>query len=484
MTNSATPAEAARARDGTVFISYARADDQRPPHDDKTPGWVRFFWDQLRWELTDRGAKQAKLWLDRYEIEPAEAFTPKIESAVSEATLIVPVFSENWVQSDWCRREIEKFVHSHEDAGNRIVPVFKNEPPRKLLPEALQGERAREGYRFFMQDERGTVQEFYWRGLRNETAYFDLLKRVAEYIIKQLELKTPANLRTPPRNDEPATGPTIFLAAAAQELRDARQRLVNDLTSAGVAVVPAIDELPDTVADYDRVIRDALARSALAVHLLGENPGITPGGGDEAVLALQLRLSREAATARSLPRILWVPRWLPGRGQEKRDPFEVVRRFGGVRPGEEIYGEEVTDLSQWLRRRLKPAPAAAALIVATAAEDDDDLVADLANLLQGLGPRVTAVFTGAEMPVTGDAAVVLILWGKADRPALDALLARVPAGARITCLRLPGGDEAAKRRFFQEGVFLERIDALPTDRQQARALLERLEIVASGEAAR
>jgi hypothetical protein len=79
-------------RDGTVFISYARADNERPPHSDVVQGWVTFFWDQLRYELTDRGAKRAKLWLDRYDIEPAEAFTPTIERAVAEAKLIVQYF--------------------------------------------------------------------------------------------------------------------------------------------------------------------------------------------------------------------------------------------------------------------------------------------------------------------------------------------------------------------------------------------------------
>jgi hypothetical protein len=42
----------------------------------------------------------------------------------------------------------------------------------------------------------------------------------------------------------------------------------------------------------------------------------------------------------------------PDRSKDKRDPFEVVQRFGGLHPGEEVYAEEVTDLSQWLRGRL------------------------------------------------------------------------------------------------------------------------------------
>ena len=40
--------------------------------------------------------------------------------------------------------------------------------------------------------------------------------------------------------------------------------------------------------------------------------------------------------------------------------------------------------------------------------------------------------------------------------------------ASVTVLRLPGGDEAAKQRFFAKGVFVERLDALP-DGRRARA---------------
>lgn len=54
--------------DHSVFISYARADNEQP--NSETIGCVLFFWDQLRSELTDRGAAEAKLWLDRYQIEP------------------------------------------------------------------------------------------------------------------------------------------------------------------------------------------------------------------------------------------------------------------------------------------------------------------------------------------------------------------------------------------------------------------------------
>src|SRR6516164_9285785 len=76
---------------GTVFISYARADDEKPPFDDTAQGWVEFFWQQLRWELTNSGLNQAELWLDRYDIEPAENFTQKIEAALKQSKLIIPI---------------------------------------------------------------------------------------------------------------------------------------------------------------------------------------------------------------------------------------------------------------------------------------------------------------------------------------------------------------------------------------------------------
>jgi hypothetical protein len=47
--------------------------------------------------LTNAGLPEAKLWLDRYEIEPAEEFTEKIRAALQQAHLLVPILSANWV---------------------------------------------------------------------------------------------------------------------------------------------------------------------------------------------------------------------------------------------------------------------------------------------------------------------------------------------------------------------------------------------------
>jgi hypothetical protein len=429
--------DAVPAYGGTVFISYARVDDEAPPLDEKTRGWVTFFWQQLRWELNNVGVHQADLWLDRYEIEPSEVFTEKIEAALREARLFIPVLSPNWVQRTWCQQELSRFVElrsQDNDAADNIVLVKKREVLREAdVPAAL---RNRVGYQFFSKDPSGTLREFYWRGLKDEKAYFDVLNQIAEWIASRLLAELP-----PPKGPAASNGRVIYLAAPTDELRDAWQRLANDLEGSGYIVLPSEGRLPDTARDAKAAISDALAKAELSIHFLGESEGGKPDGSAETFVRLQLGLARERAAAGGrLPRVLWAPKWLPGSQESKRDPFKVVERFGGLSTCEEVYAEEVTDLSQWLRARLsppklQPAHAATRLLVAAPAPEDDDLVAVLANRLQSDEIRVQPLFAG-EPPPSGDVerfSAVLVPWGKADRTSIDALLgALIPLGPRAS----------------------------------------------------
>jgi hypothetical protein len=399
--------------------------------------------------------------------------------------LIIPILSPNWVQRSWCQQELSKFAElrsQNNDALNHIVLVKKKDPPQADMPAVL---RNHVGYQFFSKDPSGTVREFYYRGLQDQTAYFEVLKRIADWIAERL-------LAGPPPAKVPAAsnGRVIYLTAPADELRDAWRRVANDLEGSGYIVLPSEGRLPDTAPAAEAAIRAALARAELSVHFLGESEGGKPDGSEETIVRLQLNLARERSAAGSdLPRVLWAPKWLPGRPESKRDPFEVVRRFGGLSPGEEVHAEEVTDLSQSLRERLnppkpEPAPAVSRLLVAGAAPEDDELVRTLDSRLQSDKVKVQPLFAG-ESPPTGDVArwaAVLVPWGKADRASVDAVLDGMAAlGPPITVLCLPGDNETGKRRFFREGVYVERLEALPPDRRTARELLVRLEITTSAD---
>lgn len=466
---------------GSVFISYARADDEQPPFEQATLGWVTFFYENLRFELKDVGIHQADLWLDRYKIEPAEEFTKKIEDALARAHIILPILSPNWVQRPWCLQELDSFLKSHTSGEDDIVLVKKLDPPEKDIPAPL---RNREGFKFFQIEPTGP-RPFYWRGVQDRDAYFAEVRRVAKWIAEKFFTENRQEQAAAARKNQ-----IVYLAAPADEMRDAWRRLANDLDGAGYDVLPEEGRLPDTAANAADAIRAALSKAVLVVHFLGEVGGVTPAGGDENLAKLQLRIAREpGATRASIPRILWAPKWLPDSKAEKRDPFEVVARFGDVSPGEEVYGEEVTDLSQWLRNRLSPPPPPAAqtkapirLFVVGAAAEDNAVVIQLANRFQARDVRVRPVYAGSPLPADAQQDdLIFIVWGVAMGSAIEELVARLAtARLRLFVLLLPGGDRAAKDMFFVEGVIVEDLDEPPGDRRAARELLERLEIVAVG----
>ena len=155
---------------------------------------------------------------------------------------------------------------------------------------------------------------------------------------------------------------------------------------------------------------------------------------------------------------------------------------------EEMHGEDVTNLSKWLRERLKPKTEIldnnenakfSRILVVAAHIDDEELTVALANHVQGCGLAVQPCFPDEDPPTELENALVLIPWGAAKGADLQTLLAGLAQPAQVICLQLPGGDETAKRRFFQENVLLEKIDALPSNRQEARALLISLEVFAA-----
>jgi hypothetical protein len=434
--------------------------------------------------LVNEGVNQAEVWLDRYAIEPTEDFTERIDAALREARLIIPILSQNWVSRPWCQKELERFGElkkQENDEGDFIVLVKKGEVPEQSIPALL---RNREGYKFFIKEPGEDVRDFYWRGVEDETAYFDVLKRMVKWISGRML----ANAQ-PVKPARATSGRSIYVAAPADELRDPWQRLVNDLRGAGYIVLPAEARLPDTAAKADEAIRAALGCSEISIHFLGETEGMKPDGSNEGIVRRQLRLAREhASDVATFQRILWAPKWLPEHKNTKRDPFEVVKRFGTVLAGEDVYAEEVTDLSQWVRGRLdrKTKPemlqSEQLLLVAGASTDDDNLVTMLANRLQSDEIKVKALFAGDPMPASAAASAVLVPWGKADRASIDALLSSLSSCApRLIVLRLPGGDESAKRRFFREGIYSELLDAVPPDRKAARELLVKVEIVQSDE---
>jgi hypothetical protein len=107
--------------------------------------------------------------------------------------------------------------------------------------------------------------------------------------------------RTP--SGSTGAGRTVYLAQTTSDLQATRDLVRGELLQLGHTVLPD-RELPLDAARLRSVVEEAVARSDLAVHLVGNHYGIIPEGGSKSIIELQCELTEEAARS---PRIIWIP---------------------------------------------------------------------------------------------------------------------------------------------------------------------------------
>lgn len=110
-----------------IFLSYARIDDEHR--------LITGLGEEMRAIFRRRTGHKLKIFQDRPEIQTSETWQPRIESALQESALLVPVISKAYFGSDWCRREWYYFVAAERglasDQGLRLIyPVMLNGTPR------------------------------------------------------------------------------------------------------------------------------------------------------------------------------------------------------------------------------------------------------------------------------------------------------------------------------------------------------------------
>ena len=115
-----------------IFISYAHADDQ--PLAEGTRGWVTALCDRLQKSLAMQpGGSGVTVWMD-HRLEPQKQVDKALNERVGHADCFVAVLSPRYLESRWCRQEIEEFVRRvGPDAGRiflvEIVPTSRAQWP-------------------------------------------------------------------------------------------------------------------------------------------------------------------------------------------------------------------------------------------------------------------------------------------------------------------------------------------------------------------
>ena len=320
-----------------IFMSYARADDKLPPDPaPKAKGFVTALFEELNYELGNRG-KAARIWRDIRRIERGDQFDQMIKDAVASSGILVVILSENWMVSEYCKKELECFKEKWRHEGeeklrSRIVVIGKHHVDRSRRPSLLQGQ---EGFDFYVSndpDEVSAPHEFFKRGEINDPRYYSRVEELGVFLARRAKFILGKSVdplpKPPPKNWK------IYVAIPAGDMREAYGTVTTELERRGYTVVPdPMKNFPfDSTAG--RIMDDAFKDADASVHLLGEGLGGTPEGEKEPIARLQLiRAAAKVTSAGNgkpsvggFRRFIWAPKELD-KDRSNREPLEVLKRF-------------------------------------------------------------------------------------------------------------------------------------------------------------
>jgi hypothetical protein len=283
-----------------IFISYAHNDNYGIAD---RPGWVDVFEEALdNWLRKRRGMKDLRIWRDKRRMDGNTLFDDAIRNAIDTSALFLALTSRNYLLSDYCRRELQRF-HQHHGRhpgglrigdSSRIFNILLNNIAFRNWPAEFQGTSG-----FPMHDAR----------LENEIGDFisprdDAFEKGMRPIVDALE-KTFEQLIPAPAVESTAPGDrvTIFVADVPEALEDFKDRIIAAAQSRDALIRSDIPP-PMTVAEHAAAVSGVLTQSRFAVHLLSHWPGRKLSDRKDLTFPRQ---QHEIAFKHAIPQLVWVP---------------------------------------------------------------------------------------------------------------------------------------------------------------------------------
>ncbi|HET9526676.1 MAG TPA: TIR domain-containing protein, partial [Pyrinomonadaceae bacterium] len=281
-----------------VFISYGHLDDEDPAGDVK--GWVDLLVERLPRLVSNNLGYLPTVWRDERSLHGNDLLTAAISEGVTSSLLLIPIVSPRYVQSDWCRRELEAFCQSESPAGapafrSRIFKVIKTPLLFHLAKKEPEPLRELIGYSFYEMDGDMPVEFGAEVAPTKDPRYWTALRRLAWDVSNMLvalkhakdattgPLVMPASQPSPSVTVTPSAAQStngtkkfVYLAETTSDLITERELVRDELRQRGYGVLPE-EKLPAAeLQQIQTAVKEALARCVLSVHLIGKRYGSTP----------------------------------------------------------------------------------------------------------------------------------------------------------------------------------------------------------------
>ncbi|MEO8149619.1 MAG: TIR domain-containing protein [Bacteroidia bacterium] len=296
-----------------VFISYAHIDDEPDSLSADAKGWISNFHTLLQRRLNKVVGKELKIWRDE-KLQGNTVFGPEIEERLTKMKMMVSILTPRYVESDWCRREMDSFHKAASGHGGfsinnqaRIFKVVKTPFDRSVideLPEEVNKIfKDILDYKFYIQESEDRFSELTPEGSVDNpsTQIFmqkldDVVQNIAK-LFKQFNNKDQLVIHQH----------KIYLAETTYDLQPYRDALVRELQDAGYDVLPD-KPLPSVINKFTADVEAYIDQSILSVHLISStNYATIPEGADQSSVILQNEIASQKSASKNLNRLIWIP---------------------------------------------------------------------------------------------------------------------------------------------------------------------------------
>ena len=310
-----------------LFLSYAHGDD---------PVWIQAFEQALTRAVRGRLGYDIGVWQDVHRLRVGYDWQSAIADAISTTAAFVAVLSPSYQTSDWCSRELARFVGS----DSSVESVKAGELSRLLKVVKIPWEN-NDHEAFFPRLQH--VQFF--RRVEGPQEYFEFTPGSDAFLtaLQETAAAVAALLRTMRRRLQ-----MVFVASPADDVVDAWERVRKQLRD------DRYDVRPDGrlgAGLEDKVILRDMENAVLTVHLLGS--------AYDAFAERQVKLASEAGRRQ----LIWFSK---GTDQENQvDPkqwklLESIRRRDGTSGTLEWFPGTVQEMITQIQAGLRPKAAAPA----------------------------------------------------------------------------------------------------------------------------
>lgn len=446
-----------------IFISYAWADNEPPigapqPEIDR---WVWHFEIALTAALRSKLGTERKVWIDRREVRANQRVTQVLTDELQRSRLLLLLMSPSWVESDWCRAELDGYLAAH--AGSALkegVFVVEIEPvARDRWHERLRGLGAFPFHKSLGAKKGQAKLGHPLPDPRLDRDFYNEILALAKQIADELEpggrlvslpppppasAPPPSLLRAPPQPpsqpftlsvspgavpapalsgaplpvaettaatvDPPPREHVVWIAEPTDDLLRKRRDLRGAVEQAGYQVVLAdLGAMLRQAGPVEAQLAHGLGRAGLYVHLLGPHAGRQIDDGRSWAQA-QLDLARAVAGGEGWPHIAWRD---VGTVPDPDEPAHGALLTGAIEQGfEELRSDVLRRLP--VRRTAPPAapvPGAPLSVCVTCSEEDEQLGNEVARMLDELNADYLQFVAGAGQHPATDRAEDLALAG-------------------------------------------------------------------------